>query len=74
MHNDKAARLIFLFGAAALLLQFPLVNLAARAELVWGLPPLLTYLFGCWLLIIVLTALVVNQPGRRWPGDDPNSV
>lgn len=70
MDKDKTAKLLLSFILAAVLLNYPIVGLAGRSRLIWGMPQLYVYLFVVWLLIVVATALLVNRPGFR-QGDAP---
>ncbi len=54
-------RLLALFGAALLLLNFPLLALWDHATDVWGLPLFPTALFLIWAVLIVALALVMER-------------
>lgn len=71
MNKNKTAKLLLGFILAAVLLNYPIVGLAGRSRLIWGMPQLYVYLFVVWLLIIVATALLVNRPIFR-QGDYPS--
>lgn len=49
----------FLLGLA--LFSPPLLNVASRDQMVGGLPFLVLWLFGGWLVLIVIMALVVEH-------------
>ncbi len=42
-------------------IQFPLLSLFNHSTLVGGIPMLYAYLFGCWLTLIVVLALLVRR-------------
>jgi hypothetical protein len=67
---DKATKLILLLIIAAVLFNFPIMALAAKARLVLGLPQLYFYIFLVWAGIIIATAWLVHRPGQsRLPGE-----
>lgn len=69
-NSDKTSKLILLAVVAGLLFNFPLVELAAKPRLLLGMPQLYLFLFLAWLVVILLTRRLVNQPGqRRLPAD-----
>lgn len=61
-----AQRLLALFVAGWLLLDFPLLRLALAEGTLFGLPRLPLLLFGGWLALIVALALLME----RGAGDD----
>jgi hypothetical protein len=54
-------RLIALFVLGCLLFSFPLLSLFNTGGTVWGIPVLYAYLFGVWIGLIALMALVVER-------------
>ncbi len=56
-----AQRLIALFVLGCLLFSFPLLSLFNTGGTVWGIPVLYAYLFGVWIGLITLMALVVER-------------
>ena len=56
-----AQRLIALFVLGCLLFSFPLLSLFNTGGTVWGIPVLYAYLFGAWIGLIALMALVVER-------------
>ena len=58
-----AQRLLALFFAGALLLNFPLLALWDRDAMVLGLPLFPCALFAVWGAVIGLTAWIVEQGG-----------
>lgn len=61
MHDEERGKrliAVFLFGLA--LLNFPLLAVAEAGEFYIGLPPLVLYLFGVWIGLIVLLAVIVE--------------
>jgi hypothetical protein len=59
----SAQRLAALFLLGWLLFNFPLLALFNRGVDVLGIPLLYAYIFGVWLALIVLMALVIERPG-----------
>lgn len=59
--NAKGQRLIALFLFGNLLFNYPLLALFNRAESMFGIPVLFLYVFGAWILLIVLLAAVVER-------------
>jgi hypothetical protein len=58
---ERGQRLIavFLFGLAAF--NFPLLAVAEAGRILFGLPPLIGYLFGVWAGLILLLALIAER-------------
>jgi hypothetical protein len=63
--ETRGRRLIAVFLLGLALLNFPLLAVVEAAGTVFGLPPLVVYLFGAWALLIVLLALIVEARGPR---------
>lgn len=53
-------RLIVLFLLGVILLNYPLLHLFGAGSVWLGIPVLYLYLFICWLLFIVLLALLME--------------
>lgn len=62
---QRTERIVALALLAALLFNYPLLSLFARDGWVFGLPILYVYLFGSWLLIILLAGLVLRRRPPR---------
>jgi hypothetical protein len=56
-----AQRLVALFLLGCLLFNFPLLALFNRSAEVLGIPLLYAYIFGVWLVLIVLMALATER-------------
>ncbi len=54
-------RLAAIFLMGCVLLNYPVLDLFARPLEVAGVPLLTAYLFGAWILLIALMALVVER-------------
>ncbi len=54
-------RLVALFVAGAILLNYPIIFLFARRVSVAGVPLLYAYVFGVWIALIVALAYVVER-------------
>lgn len=59
--TNRRNRLIALFLFGYLLLNNPILSLFNLPRMVWGIPLLFGYIFGVWLLLIVLTMLIVRS-------------
>jgi hypothetical protein len=59
--NVKAPRLVALFLLGSLLFNYPLLALFNRPVSVFGVPLLYAYVFGAWLLLIVLLAIIADR-------------
>ncbi|HEY0846062.1 MAG TPA: hypothetical protein VGE12_11900 [Noviherbaspirillum sp.] len=59
--NVKGQRLIALFLLGNLLFNYPLLALFNRPDTLFGIPVLFLYVFGAWILLIVLLAVVVER-------------
>jgi hypothetical protein len=55
-----------LFGAC---LVWPLLSIANHPSLVFGVPPLVLYLFGLWVAIVLVSAALARR--ARPPEDEP---
>ncbi len=58
-----AQRALALFAAGWLLLDFPLLKLGLGPGKLLGLPRPAVWLFGLWLTLIVLLALLMERAG-----------
>ncbi len=63
--KDKLYFLLFLFGFALLLFNFPILRLFGGDLHLGNIPLLYVYLFSAWLILIGLTAFLVNRPTCR---------
>ena len=67
-------RLIALFLLGVLLFSAPMMSIFNVEALVLGIPLLFLYLFGAWLLLVALVALVLSRhrdppAGEGSPGE-----
>ena len=69
IERERRERSSVLFLAGCLALNVPLLALFDRPVLVFGIPLLYLYLFGLWLALIVLLALI----NRARPGPLPSN-
>ncbi len=60
-HGLKGQRLAALFLLGALLFNYPLLQLFARGDMVFGVPLIYCYVFSAWAALIGLMALVVER-------------
>jgi hypothetical protein len=60
-NSVKGQRLVALFLLGWLLLNYPLLDLAAGDMLIFGIPLIYAYLFFVWATLIVLMTLVVER-------------
>lgn len=65
MDKDKGYRLLSIFLLALLLFNFPLIRLFSGRNLLYGFPSLYLYIFGAWLLVILLTIRIVESRGQK---------
>ncbi len=63
--EDRGKRLIAVFLLGLVLLNFPLLAVVEAGERLFGLPPLVVYLFGVWAGLIALLCLIVERKGQR---------
>jgi len=54
-------RLAAIFLMGWLLLDYPILSLFTRSGEIAGIPLLYAYLFGVWVLLIALMALVIER-------------
>ena len=55
----SSQRLILIFIGGCLLLNYPLLSIFSRSQLMAGIPLLFFYVFASWLLLIFLSWLVL---------------
>ena len=63
----RSQRLLALFAAGWLLMNFPLLTLWDRGVTVWGVPLLPAALFGGWALLIALAAWISESGSGEEP-------
>lgn len=56
----RYSRLIALFTLGCIALLYPLISLFNRATTVFGIPLLYVYLYGTWVVLIVLARLAAK--------------
>ncbi len=61
----RTTRLIGLFLLGYLLFNHPMISLFNLPCMVMGIPLLYAYIFGVWVLLIVLVALIVGSDSRQ---------
>jgi hypothetical protein len=64
--KSVSGKLVLLFAACALLLNFPVLAIFNRAATLGGVPVLYLYLFGLWVAGISAAFLLAR---KRWNGD-----
>ena len=57
----RTKRLIGLFLLGYLLFNYPLISLVNLPALIGGIPLLYVYIFGVWVLVIFLIALISRR-------------
>jgi hypothetical protein len=70
-HGAIGDRLIALFLLGVLLLTPPMLAIFNVERLVFGIPLLYLYLFGAWILLVGLVALILRPPRVDDPGAQP---
>jgi hypothetical protein len=70
-HGATGDRLIALFLLGVLLLTPPMMAIFNVDRLVFGIPLLYLYLFGAWILLVGLIALVLRPRRSEEPGTPP---
>jgi hypothetical protein len=58
--SKQNKRLIALFFLGYFLFNYPLITLFNVPRIAWGIPLLYAYLFGVWVMLIVLVILIVG--------------
>ncbi len=73
--SRNTERLLALVVAAALAFNYPLLYLFADGGTLFGWPLLVVYLFSSWLMVIVLTALLMERgSSRRADASSPDEI
>ncbi len=57
-------RLVAVFIAGLVLLNYPILSLFDRPQTVFGLPLLHAYLFAVWVALILIVAWIVERGAR----------
>ncbi len=60
-HDVYRERVMLLFAASVLALNYPLLSIADRVFLFLGIPLLYLYIFLVWLAMIVIMAYIAQQ-------------
>jgi len=61
MSSDKGAKLIGIFFLSFILLTFPILNLFGRELFFGGIPLLYLYVFGVWLILIIIVRQILKK-------------
>ena len=61
MRHKIGRRLVVVFLLGIVLLNYPVLALFSREEMVAGVPLLYVYLFAAWLALIAAMALIVRR-------------
>jgi hypothetical protein len=60
--NIKGQRLIAAFLFGCLVFNYPILALFNQDGTVYGIPALFVYIFGIWLLLIVVMVIIIEMP------------
>ena len=63
----KSRRLAIVFILGGILLNYPILSLFNAPGFLFGIPILYLYLFGVWLLLILLTVLISLSNSKPLP-------
>ncbi len=55
-------RLVVMLVIGIIALNYPLLSLASRVQLLFGIPVLYLYLFAVWSFFILCLALIIEKP------------
>ena len=70
--DEISGRLVGLALVGLLALNYPLLSLFSRAQLIFGIPLLYLYLFIFWGIFIFLTAMAIERKaGQQDNANDP---
>lgn len=58
----KGQRLIAAFLFGCLVFNYPILALFNQDRSVFGIPVLFVYIFGIWLLLIVMMMIIIEMP------------
>lgn len=67
MRSGRTQLVFFAAATLLLLLNYPWLSLFSSPKLLFGMPPLILYLFGLWLAFILVIRLIVD------PGTPPDA-
>lgn len=62
--SEKSSRLVGVFFAALLLLNFPILGMFKGKSMTLGIPTFYWYLLIVWILLIFVTYRLVEEPGK----------
>lgn len=66
MQNKKQIVKVGLMGfLTLLLLNFPFILIANKKSFFGPFPSLIIYVFGCWILMIIIIAITLERPFRK---------
>lgn len=70
MKPQKQMIKLFLLGILAMLLfNFPLLSLSGSKTLLWGFPSQYIYVFGIWILLLILVFFILRtKPDQNQKG------
>ena len=60
--GSTGQRLVAIFLAGFVLLDYPILSLFSRSRAIAGVPLLYAYVFSTWALLIALMALAIERP------------
>jgi hypothetical protein len=70
--NKQIIKLFLLGLLAMFMLNFPLLSLSSKPSLLFGVPSLYVYIFGVWLVVLVLVFIVLRNPSSGKKKGDNN--
>ncbi|MBF0603567.1 MAG: hypothetical protein HQL07_07720 [Nitrospirae bacterium] len=62
VNKKRRDRLVALTIFGVIAFNYPLLAIFDRRETVFGVPLVFCYLFGFWLLFVIVTALIAKKP------------
>jgi hypothetical protein len=60
-HKTNNQKSIFLSILLTVLLSYPFISVANKAQLLFGIPMLYLYIFIVWIIIIIILFLIVEK-------------
>lgn len=72
MRSSRTSLVFFAAATTLLLFNYPWLSLFSSQHLLFGIPPLVLYLFGLWFGFILIVRLIIH-PSHDEPDDEPDS-
>ncbi len=66
----KAQQLLFISLLTGILLIYPVLSIVNTSQWIGGIPVLYAYVFGVWVVLIALTAWLIEKYYHKFPKNE----